>query len=83
MKRTDKPDGGYVLTADTGKDLVVMDGETVTVRAKEVFVPPTGTLNTWTEADELPPEPEKQDDNAAKIAELERQIEELKRNDNK
>ena len=83
MKRTDKPDGGYVLTADVGKDLVVMDGETVTARAKEVFVPPAGTLNTWIEADELPPEPEKQDDNSAKIAELERQIEELKRNDNK
>ena len=57
MKRADKPDGGYVLTADAGKDLVVMDGETVTVRAKEVFIPPAGTLNTWTEADELPPEP--------------------------
>ena len=83
MKRTDNPDGGYVLTADVGKDLVVMDGETVTVRAKEVFIPPAGTLNTWAEADELPPEPEKQDDNAAKIAELERQIEELKINDNK
>ena len=31
MIKTDKPDGGYVLTADVGKDLVVMDGETVTV----------------------------------------------------
>lgn len=79
MTKTDKPDGGYVLTADAGKDLVVTDGETVTVRAKEVIIPPAGTLNTWTEADELPPEPEKQDDNAAKIAELERQIEELKK----
>ena len=79
MKRADKPDGGYVLTADVGKDLVVMDGGTVTVRVKEVFIPPAGTLNTWTEADELPPEPEKQDDNSAKIAELERQIEELKK----
>lgn len=29
MIKTDKPDGGYVLTADTGKALVVMDGETV------------------------------------------------------
>ena len=28
MIKTDKPDGGYVLTADAGKDLVVMDGET-------------------------------------------------------
>ena len=83
MIKTDKLDGGYVLTADVGKDLVVMDGETVTARTKEVIIPPAGTLNTWTEADELPPEPEKQDDNAAKIAELERQIEELKRNDNK
>ena len=73
MKRTDKLDGGYVLTADVGKDLVVTDGETVTVRAKEVIIPPAGTLNIWTEADELPPEPEKQDDTAAKIAELERQ----------
>ena len=59
MIKTDKPDGGYVLTADTGKDLVVMDGETVTVRVKEVIIPPAGTLNTWAEADELPPEPEK------------------------
>ena len=83
MKRTDKPDGGYVLTADVGKDLVVMDGETETARAKEVIIPPAGTLNTWAEADELPPETEKQDDTAAKIAELERKIEELKRNDNK
>ena len=83
MIKTDKPDGGYVLTADVGKDLIVMDGETVTARTKEVVIPPAGTLNTWTEADELPPETEKQDDTAAKIAELERQIEELKRNDNK
>ena len=83
MKRTDKPDGGYVLTADAGKDLVIMDGETVAARAKDVIIPPSGTLNTWIEAGALPPEPEKQDDNAAKIAELERQIEELKRNDNK
>ena len=72
MKRADKHDGGYVLTADVGKDLIVMDGETVAARAKEVIIPPAGTLNTWIEADELPPEPEKQDDNAAKIAELER-----------
>lgn len=79
MIKTDKPDGGYVLTADVGNDLVVMDGETVTVRVKEVFIPPAGTINTWAEADELPPETEKQDDNAAKIAELERQIEELKK----
>ena len=79
MKRTDKLDGGYVLTADVGKGLVVMDGETVTARVKEVIIPPAGALNTWAEADELPPEPEKQDDNAAKIAELERQIEELKK----
>ena len=68
-----------MLTADADKDLVVMDGETVTVRTKEVIIPPAGTLNTWIEADDLPPEPEKQDDNAAKIAELERQIEELKK----
>ena len=80
MKRAVKPDGGYVLTADVGKDLVVMDGETVEARTKEVFVPPAGTLNTWTEADELPPEPKKQDDNkAAQIAELERKLEELKK----
>lgn len=83
MKRTDKLDGGYMLTADVGKDLVVTDGETVTARAKDVIIPPAGTLNTWTEADELPPETEKQDDTAEKIAEPERQIEELKRNDNK
>ena len=79
MIKTDKLDGGYVLTADAGKDLVVMDGETVAARTKEVIIPPAGTLNTWIEADDLPPEPEKQDDTAAKIAELERQIEELKK----
>lgn len=27
MIKTDKLDGGYVLTADVGKDLVVIDGE--------------------------------------------------------
>ena len=80
MIKTDKPDGGYVLTADVGKDLVVTDGETVTARAKEVIIPPAGTLNVWTEADELPPEPAKQDDDkAAQIAELERKLEELKK----
>ena len=80
MKRIDKPDGGYVLTAEDGKDLVVLDGETVMARAKEVFIPPAGTLNVWTEADELPPEPAKQDeDKAAQIAELERKLEELKK----
>ena len=79
VRRTDRSDGGYVLTADAGKDLVIIDGKTVAVRAKEVIIPPAGTLNVWTEADELPPEPEKQDDNAAKIAEPERQIEEMKK----
>lgn len=80
MIKTDKPDGGYVLTADAGKDLVVLDGDTVTVRAKEVLIPLAGTLNVWTEADELPPEPAKQDDDkAAQIAELERKLEELKK----
>lgn len=83
MKRTDKPDGGYILTADAGKDLVVMDGDgNVIARTKEVAIPAAGTLNTWVEtAEELPVAPEvssEDADKAIRIAELEAELARLK-----
>ena len=83
MIRTDDPDGGYTLTADLGRDLVVKDenGEVV-ARTKEVIIPAAGTLNTWVEDLEvIPPEPvDEAAEKAAKIAALEAEIAVLKAN---
>jgi len=56
MTRTDYTDGGYVLTADAGMDLAVLDESgSAIARVKEVAIPAAGTLNTWTEVVEEPP----------------------------
>jgi hypothetical protein len=71
---------GYELIADEGKELIVLVEDIETARAKQVFIPSEGTLNEWVEVPEkfvevvLPQEPTKED----KIAELERQLAELK-----
>ena len=80
MTKTDNPDGGYILTADIGRDLVVKDenGEVI-ARTKEVLIPEAGTLNTWIEVVEMLPEPvDAEAVKAAKIAELEAELSALK-----
>jgi hypothetical protein len=73
-------ENGYELIADEGKELIVLVEDIETARAKQVFIPSEGTLNEWIEVPEkivevqLPQEPTKED----KIAELERQLAELK-----
>lgn len=47
-------DGGYILEAIEGKDIVVFDSDGVELaRTKRVTIPPEGTLNKWVEMDEL------------------------------
>lgn len=59
MQKTEFEDGGYALIAETGHDLALLDKSgKVIERTKEVLIPAAGTLNTWVEVDELPPEPE-------------------------
>ncbi|MEG1491963.1 MAG: hypothetical protein RR394_06900 [Oscillospiraceae bacterium] len=74
MKRTDNPDGGYVLTADAGRELAISgkDGS-ISARAKEVIIPAAGTLNTWIEvAEEIPkPADTAAQEDAAKSARIE------------
>ena len=82
MKRTDNTDGSYVLTADAGRDLAILDENgSVIARAKEVLIPSTGTLNVWTEVAEGIPElvdsdPEKE----ARIAALKTELAKLENN---
>ena len=57
MKRIDNEDGSYVLAANTGMDIAILDESgNVIARAKEVFIPPAGTSNVWTEVAEDIPE---------------------------
>lgn len=80
MTKTDNPEGGYILTADAGRDLVVKDeaGNIIT-RTKEVLIPPAGTLNTWVEVvEELPVVVDEDAEKAAKIAALEAELAALK-----
>ena len=81
MKQQDT-EHGYTLTADEGKELIVLiDGEE-TARTKSVLIPPEGTLNEWIEVDEkIPepiPEPTEDELKAQKIKELEEELMRLK-----
>ena len=79
MIKTDNANG-YVLTADVGKDLIVLDkkGEVI-ARTKEVLIPTAGTLNTWVEViEELPVIVDKDAEKAEKIAALEAELAKLK-----
>lgn len=82
MKRTDNEDGSYILTADAGRDLTVLDTEGNPIdRCKEVTIPTIGTLNTWVEVAELPPTPEvvvMADPVQQQIADLEARLVQLK-----
>lgn len=71
---------GYELIADVGRELVVIDEEgNELARAKSVTIPAEGTLNNWIEVVEsIKEQPKEEDLKAAKIAELERQLAELK-----
>jgi hypothetical protein len=72
--------GSYQLTADEGKELIVLDDTGVEIaRTKSVIIPVEGTLNNWVEVPEMPkPEPEVKDQVADRIAELERELAILK-----
>ena len=72
MKRTDNTDGSYVLTADAGSDLAILDEKgSVIARAKEVLVPPAGTLNVWTEvAEEIPESADSDPEKEARISKV-------------
>lgn len=81
MKRTDNEDG-YILIADAGLDLVVKDKSCkVIARAKEVFIPDAGTLNTWVEiVEELPESVDEEAEKAARIATLKAELAKLELN---
>jgi hypothetical protein len=57
MTRTNLENGGYTLEASDGYDIIALDDDGIEVgRAKNVTIPTEGTLLTWTEGPELPPE---------------------------
>ena len=80
IKRIDAPDGSYILKADEGYELALKDEKgNTTNRTKEVCVLKEGTLNTWEEVDELPPEPAiVEDPKQQEIADLEAKLAQLK-----
>ena len=82
MKRTDNMDGAYILTADTGMDLAILDESGgVIARAKEVVIPPAGTLNVWTDVVEEIPQPSDSDpEKEARIAVLKAELAKLENN---
>lgn len=70
---------GYELTADEGKELVVIfEGEEI-ARTKHVFIPTDGTVHEWVEVPEKIIEVQTVVDTSKtdKIAELERLLAEL------
>ncbi len=77
MIRKNIDGGGYVLTADAGRDLVVLgeDGAEL-ARCKEVSIPAAGTALNWSEAPEqIVSEPAAQENaKAVRIAELEAEL---------
>ena len=79
MKRIDNEDGSYVLTANTGMDIAILDESgNVIARAKEVFIPPAGTSNVWTEvAEEIPELVDSDPEKEAKIAFLKAELAKL------
>ena len=82
MLKTEFESGGHSLTADVGKDLVVLDkkGE-VMARTKEVQIPAAGTLNTWVEVVEELPKPVNEDMiKEARIAKLKAELAQLETN---
>lgn len=82
MKRTDNMDGAYILTADTGMDLAILDESGgVIARAKEVVIPLAGTLNVWTEvAEEIPESADRDPEKEARIAVLKAELAKLENN---
>ena len=82
MKRKDNEDGSYVLTANAGRDLAILDKSGGAIaRAKEVLIPPAGTLNVWTEVVEEITNPTDSDpDKEAWIAELKAELARLENN---
>ena len=82
MKRTDNMDGAYILTADAGMDLAILDESGgVIARAKEVVIPPAGTLNVWTEvAEEIPESADSDPEKEARIAALKAELAMLENN---
>ena len=82
MTRNNHTDGGYVLTADAGHDLAVLDDSgSVIARAKEVVIPAAGTLNIWSEVVEEVPQPVEGDHQKyTKIAKLKAELAKLESN---
>ena len=82
MKRIDNEDGSYVLTANTGMDIAILDESgDVIARAKEVLIPPAGTLNVWTEvAEEIPESADSDPEKEARIAALKAELSMLENN---
>ena len=82
MKRTDNMDGAYILTADAGMDLAILDESGgVIARAKEVVIPPAGTSNVWTEvAEDIPELVDSDPEKEAKIAFLKAELAKLENN---
>lgn len=80
MKRRDNMDGAYILTAGIGLDLAILDESGgVIARAKEVVVPPAGTLNVWIEImEELPVDTYPSAEKEARIRALEAELDTLK-----
>ena len=79
MLKTEFESGGYSLTADVSKDLVVHDkkGEVI-ARTKEVQIPAAGTLNKWIEVVEELPKPANEDlIKEARIAKLKAELAQL------
>ena len=75
-------DGAYILTADAGMDLAILDESGgVIARAKEVVIPPAGTLNVWTEvAEEIPESADSDPEKEARIAALKAELAMLENN---
>ena len=82
MKRTDNTDGSYVLTANAGMELAILDESGgVIARAKEVLIPAAGTLNVWTEvAEEIPESGDSDPEKEARIAVLKAELAKLENN---
>lgn len=72
---------GFELIAEEGKELIVIQNGEEIARTKSVIIPQEGTLNEWIEVDEKVIRQDLQDkeeERIERIAELERQLAELR-----
>jgi hypothetical protein len=79
MTKINIENGGYILTASEGFDLIALDSDNIEVgRTKSVTIPVEGTLLTWKEVFEKITESNLISEKSKRIAELEAELERLK-----